>query len=183
MEMNEVRLETERLVLRWFRDDDFDQYKLICADPEVMRFLGDGKPMSALEAWRHMAAIMGHWYFRGYGVWAVEEKTSGRVVGRIGLMYPNGWPGFELGWTLARASWGKGYATEGAQRVMEYAFTEMKRDHVISLIAPANVSSVRVAERLGETVEGETEFMGRQVLIYGINRDEWRKRREASEPA
>ena len=66
MEMNEVRLETERLVLRWFRDDDFDQYKRICADPEVMRFLGDGKPMSELEAWRHMAAIMGHWYFRGY---------------------------------------------------------------------------------------------------------------------
>ncbi len=80
MEMNEVRLETERLLLRWFRDDDLDQYKRICADPEVMRFLGDGKPMSALEAWRHMAAIMGHWYFRGYGVWAVEEKTSGKVV-------------------------------------------------------------------------------------------------------
>src|SRR5688572_17258036 len=114
MEMNEVRLETERLILRWFRDNDFDQYKQICADPEVMRFLGDGKPISELQAWRHMAAIMGHWYFRGYGVWAVEEKATGEVVGRIGLMNPKGWPGFELGWTLARSSWGKGYATEGA---------------------------------------------------------------------
>ena len=128
-----------------------------------------------------MAAIMGHWYFRGYGVWAVEEKSSGKVVGRIGLYNPEGWPGFELGWTLARSSWGKGYATEGAQRALEYAFTEMKRDHVISLIEPANVASIKVAERLGETVEGEADVMGHHVQIYGISRDKWRKRREARE--
>ena len=177
--MNEVRLETERLLLRWFREDDFDDLCEISGDPEVMRFLGDGKPMQSVEVWRQMAAIIGHWYFRGYGVWAVEEKATAKVVGRIGLMNPKGWPGFELGWTLARASWGKGYATEGAQRVMEYVFTEMNRHHVISLIAPANVASVKVAERLGEKVEGETEVMGHHVLIYGISRDEW-KRREAS---
>ena len=174
MEMNEVRLETERLLLRWFREDDFDDLCEISGDPKVMRFLGDGKPMQPIEVWRQMAAIIGHWYFRGYGVWAVEEKATGKVVGRIGLMNPKGWPGFELGWTLARASWGKGYATEGAQRVLEYAFTEMNRDHVISLIAPANVASIKVAERLGEKVEGETEVFGHHVLIYGISRDEWR---------
>ena len=181
--MNEVRLETERLVLRWFRNEDFEQYKHICADPEVMRFLGDGKPMTELEAWRHMAAILGHWYFRGYGVWAVEEKSTGNLVGRIGLFKPEGWPGFELGWTLARSSWGKGYATEGASRALEYAFTEMNRDHLISLIDPANVASVKVAERLGEKVEGETEVMGHHVLIYGVSRDEWRKKREARKSA
>lgn len=65
-------------------------------------------------------------------------------------MNPAGWPGFELGWTLGRESWGKGFATEGAQRALEYAFTEMNRDHVISLIAPDNVASIPVAERLGE---------------------------------
>jgi RimJ/RimL family protein N-acetyltransferase len=73
-----------------------------------------------------------------------------KVVGRIGFMNPAGWPGFELGWTLGRESWGKGFATEGAQRALEYAFTEMNRDHVISLIAPDNVASIPVAERLGE---------------------------------
>ena len=112
-----------------------------------------------------------------------KKRASAKVVGRIGLFYPEGWPGFELGWTLARSSWGKGYATEGAQRALEYAFTEMDRDHVISLIDPANVASVKVAERLGEKVEGETEVMGHHVLIYGIGRDEWRKRREAKELA
>ncbi len=178
MEMNEVRLETDRLILRWFREDDFDDLYEITSNAEVMRFLGDGQPVTPLETWRQMASWMGHWYFRGYGGWAVEEKATGRVVGRIGFSYPETWPGFELGWSLARASWGKGYATEGARRALEHAFTDMNRDHVISLIAPENVASIKVAERLGETVEGETEVMGHHVLIYGISREEWRKKRE-----
>ena len=173
MEFKEVRLETERLILRWFRADDFPAYLTMAQDPEVMKFL-TGEPQTEIEAWKNMAAHIGHWYFRGYGTWAVEEKASGRVVGRIGLMNPAGWPGFECGWTLARASWGKGYATEGARRAMAYAFTELNRDHVISLIQPENVNSIRVAERLGEKVEGKTEFLGKQCLIYGISRDVWR---------
>ena len=173
MEMNEVRLETERLILRWFRETDLADLYRMTSDPEVMRFLGDGKPVDEMLTWRHMATYMGHWYFRGFGIWAVEEKSSGRVVGRIGFMDPVGWPGFELGWTLARDCWGKGYATEGAQRALEYAFTEMDRDHVIILIAPDNVASIRVAERLGEKIEGNTNIMDRDVFIYGIKRKDW----------
>src|SRR5438105_12661017 len=175
MKMNEVRLETDRLILRWFREDDFPAFLGMASDPEVMKFL-TGQPQTEIEAWKSMAAYIGHWYFLGYGVWAVEEKSSGKLIGRIGVMNPAGWPGFELGWTLARESWGKGYATEGARRALAYAFTEMDRSHVISCIAPDNTSSIKVAERLGETVEGETELMGKQVLIYGINRDAWLRR-------
>jgi RimJ/RimL family protein N-acetyltransferase len=170
--MNEITLETERLLLRWLREDDFEQYARMCRDPEVMRFLG-GQAMTDIEVWRQMTSFVGHWYFRGYGIWGVEEKSTGNLVGRIGFLNPIGWPGFELGWTLARESWGKGYATEGAQRALQYAFTELQRDHVISLIAPENISSARVAERLGEKVEGKTELMGKEVLIYGISREEW----------
>ncbi|HEV2764908.1 MAG TPA: GNAT family N-acetyltransferase [Pyrinomonadaceae bacterium] len=168
-----MTLETERLVLRQWREEDFETYARICADPEVMRFLG-GKPFNRLEAWRHMAFLVGHWHLRGYGHWVVEEKQSGRLLGRVGFLNPEGWPGFELGWTLGRESWGKGYATEGARRALEYAFTEMGREHVISLIAPENRASIRVAERLGEKPEGRTELMGREVLIYGISREAWR---------
>jgi RimJ/RimL family protein N-acetyltransferase len=171
MEMKEVRLETQRLLLRWFREDDFPGYVEIATDPEAMKFIGG--PQTQLEAWRAMAAHIGHWYFFGYGVFAVEEKLTGKMIGRIGFMNPPGWPGFELGWTLRRDSWGKGYATEGARRALEYAFTELNRDHVISCIAPANVNSIRVAERLGEKVEGETELLGKNVLIYGISRKDW----------
>lgn len=167
--MKEVILETERLRLRWLREDDFDEYAKMCRDPEVMRFLG-GTLTTEIEVWRQMASIMGHWYFRGYGIWAVEEKSTGKMVGRIGCLYPIGWPAFELGWTLSRESWGKGYATEGARRALAYAFNELDRDHVISLIAPDNVASIRVAERLGEKVEGQTELLGKEVLVYGIDR-------------
>ena len=172
MLMQEVKLETDRLLLRWFREEDFPEFLAMSTDPEVMKFLG-GKPQTEIEAWKSMAAFMGHWYFRGYGVWAVEEKSSGKLIGRIGLMNPAGWPGFELGWTLARDAWGKGYATEGARRALAYAFTEIGRDHLISCIDPGNLNSIKVAERLGETVEGETELMGHQVLLYGISRDKW----------
>jgi RimJ/RimL family protein N-acetyltransferase len=180
--MSEITLETERLLLRWFRESDFGDYQVMSSDPEVMKFLG-GQPQTELEAWKSMAAYIGHWHFRGYGVWAVEEKSSGRMIGRIGFMNPAGWPGFELGWTLRRESWGKGYASEGAQHALRHAFTELNRDHVISLIAPDNVNSIRVAERLGEKVEGETELMGRTVLIYGIDRDHWLRRQTTSERA
>ena len=124
-----------------------------------------------------MAFLVGHWHLRGYGHWAVEEKATGRLVGRIGFLNPEGWPAFEIGWTLARESWGRGYATEGARRALEYAFTELERDHVISLIAPENQASIKVAERLGERLESETELLGKHVLIYGIDRDVWRKAR------
>ena len=63
--MKEVILETERLLLRWFREDDFEDFCGICAEPEVMRFLGDGQPLTPMEVWRQMATFMGHWYFRG----------------------------------------------------------------------------------------------------------------------
>jgi RimJ/RimL family protein N-acetyltransferase len=172
MEMTEVILETERLRLRWIREDDFEQYAKICRDPEVMRFLG-GQVLNDIEIYRQMAYFMGHWYFRGYGIWAVEEKSTGNLVGRIGFMDPVGWPAFELGWTLSRASWGKGYATEGARRALAYAFTELNRDHVISLIASGNIASARVAERLGEKIEGRTQLYDKEVNIYGISRDEW----------
>jgi RimJ/RimL family protein N-acetyltransferase len=168
-----ITLETERLILRMWREDDFEQYARICADPEVMRYLG-GKPYSRLEAWRHMAFLIGHWQLRGYGHWAVEEKTSGRLMGRMGFLNPEGWPGFEVGWTLGREHWGRGYASEGARRMLEYAFGEMGRDHVISLIHPENRASIKVAERMGEKVEGQTEVLGVPVLIYGITSDAWR---------
>jgi RimJ/RimL family protein N-acetyltransferase len=167
--MAEVRLETERLILRMWREDDFEAYAELCADPEVMRYLG-GKTLDRTEAWRSMAMFVGHWQLRGYGHWAVEEKDSGRFAGRVGFLNPAGWPGFEIGWTFKREFWGKGYATEGGRRALEYAFKELDKPHIISLIHPENRPSIRVAERLGETLEGTAKVMGIDVLVYGVDR-------------
>ena len=169
-----ISLETERLILRMFREDDLDPYAAMCADPDVMRYLGDGKALTRSEAWRQMALILGHWRLRGFGLWAVEERTTGALLGRIGFFQPEGWSGFELGWMLRRASWGRGYATEGARRALAHAFTVMNRDHLISLIRPANRASVRVAERLGQSLESRTDLYGQEVLVYGIGRAAWR---------
>ena len=165
-------LETERLVLRMFRPEDADAYASMCADPEVMRFLAfDGKPMSRLEAWRSLAMMVGHWHLRGYGMWALEERTSGTLVGRVGFNDPDGWPGFEIGWMLGRAWWGRGYASEGARAALAHAFSALDREHVISIILPDNHRSIRVAEGLGERVERTIDWFGKPALVYGIQRD------------
>ncbi len=171
-----VTLESERLRLRMFRESDLDAYAAMCADPEVMRYIGvGGQTLTRAETWRHMAMVLGHWELRGYGLWAVEERATGTLVGRIGLYNPEGWPGLECGWALARGAWGNGYATEGARRALAFAFTELDRDHVISLIRPDNVASIRVAERIGERLERTTTLLGSEALVYGIRRDDFRK--------
>jgi RimJ/RimL family protein N-acetyltransferase len=170
-------LETERLILRQFREADLDAYADMCGDAEVMRYIATGQPLNRADSWRSMATMLGHWQLRGYGQWAVEERASGDMVGRIGCWNPEGWPGLEVGWMLRRRYWGRGFATEGARAALGYAFTVLGCGHVISLIRPDNAASIRVAERLGERLEGRTEVMGHEVLVYGISAEEW------SEPA
>jgi RimJ/RimL family protein N-acetyltransferase len=169
-----VTLETKRLVMRLFRESDFDDYAALCADPEVMRYIGDGQPLPRPLAWRKLAMIAGHWALRGYGLWAVEECSSRALVGQIGFWNPEGWPGFELGWTLSRAHWGRGFATEGARAALTYAFTELQRPEVISLIRAENAASIRVADRLGERLWDISELMGQRVLVYRITHEEWK---------
>lgn len=165
-----VSLSTDRLILRMFRDDDIEEYGAICADAEVMRFIGDGKPLSRPESWRNMAMILGHWQLRGYGIWAVEERSTCGLVGRVGFFNPEGWPGFELGWLLGRKHWGRGFATEAARAALDFAFNVLHRDRVISLIHPENQPSIRVAQRLGERLDGVADLGGREVHVYAISR-------------
>ena len=163
-----ILLETERLLLRMFTKEDLDAYASICADAEVMRFVGEGKPLSRTDAWRHIAIFLGTWQLRGYGTLAVQDKVSGQMIGRVGYIHPEGWPGVELSWTLARHFWGRGLATEAARACLQHGFSKFGLTHVISLIHPENRRSISVAERLGESKEGSTEIFGKTSLIYGI---------------
>lgn len=163
-------LETSRLLLRRFRGDDLAAYAAMCADPEVMRYIGTGATLTTQETWRSIAGMLGHWELLGYGMWAAEEKASGRLVGRVGFIDPPGWPGFELGWLLGREHWGRGYALEGARAALGHAFGALRRERVISLIRPGNERSVRVAERLGARPAGEIEFLGGAALVYEARR-------------
>ena len=162
-------LETERLLLRMFRNDDFEAYHAMCGDTEVMEFIGDGKALTRLEAWRQIAAMLGHWQLRGYGSWALEEKSSGRLLGRAGFINPEGWPELEIGWMLGRESWGRGYATEAARAALEHGRSAFGFTRVTSLIAPQNIRSIRVAERIGGREESGIEFLGKTLRVYGYD--------------
>ena len=179
-------LETERLRLRPFRDDDLDDYAELCADPEVTRWLPIGRPVRREAAWRVMALYVGHWLLRGSGQWVVEEKETSAFVGRAGFCEPPGWPGFELAGAQLRRFWGRGYALEVGRALLRYAFTVLGKDRVISCILPENLAAIRVVERLGETLQGPTQIEGKELLVYGIDREAWERavvRRSRSERA
>jgi RimJ/RimL family protein N-acetyltransferase len=165
------RVTTDRLLLRGFEPRDVDAYAAMVADPDVMRYVGDGQPLDRIGAWRQMAVFIGHWELRGFGLWAVEDRATGALVGRIGCWEPEGWPGFEIGYALARPFWGRGYATEGAHAALRYAREVLGRDRIISLIRTENAPSIRVAERLGAVLDGETDFFGPPTKVYAYARE------------
>lgn len=160
------RIDTKRLTLRAFEPRDESPYLAMMQNPRVTQYLADGRPLSAFEAWRQMAMFMGHWSLRGYGIWAVEERSSGRLVGRLGCFNPAGWPGFEIGYTLDEPAWGQGYAREGAGAALRFARETLGRTDIISVIRPANAGSVRVAEALGAVRAESIDFFGAPADIY-----------------
>lgn len=159
-------LRTERLLLRDFRPGDFDAYAEMMAQPNVAQHLMDGRPLTRAEAWRQMAMFTGHWVLRGFGLWAVEELESGRFIGRIGCLEPEGFPAFEIAYTLTPSAWGRGYAREGAAAALRFARETLGRKKIASIIRPANLASMRVARSLG-AVPGETvDFHGAPSVIH-----------------
>jgi RimJ/RimL family protein N-acetyltransferase len=169
--MNVPTLTTERLLLRPLRHEDTDAFAALCADDEVMRWLGG--TMDRHTAWRHMATLAGHWPLRGYGRWAVEERESGELAGHVGLWFPEGWPAIEVGWALARPAWGRGIASEAARASLDYAWSEVGLDRVISLIDPTNERSQSVARKIGERPTDEHfDFKGTRLTIWEILRPE-----------
>jgi RimJ/RimL family protein N-acetyltransferase len=114
--------------------------------------------------------FVGHWTLRGYGPWVVEESATGAVIGRVGLWNPEGWPGIEIGWVIHHARWGHGFATEAARAALGWAWDHVDTDHIISIIEPGNVRSIRVAEKIGEQYEATDFLDGKTVAIYGVHR-------------
>jgi RimJ/RimL family protein N-acetyltransferase len=167
-------LETARFRLRQFCEGDLDAYARITGDAETMRFMGRDGALSREQAWCSLGYLLGHWEIRGFGLWAVEEKASGALVGRVGLYRPEGWPGLEVGWLVDRARWGEGIATETARASLDHAFEQLAPDRVISVILPGNTASIRVAEKLGERRVESRKLQGHDVAIYAIGRDEWK---------
>jgi RimJ/RimL family protein N-acetyltransferase len=172
-------LETERLILRPPIEADLDGWAAFLADEEAARFIGGAMPRAA--AWRAMATMAGSWLLKGFSMFSVIEKSTGRWVGRLGPWAPEGWPGTEVGWGLIRDCWGKGYATEGAEAAIDWAFDHLGWDDVVHSIHLDNAGSIAVAERLGSRHRGPSRlpapFEHLPVDLWGQSKKEWRARR------
>jgi RimJ/RimL family protein N-acetyltransferase len=155
---NGPAIETERLKLRPWCGADIAPNTAMLADPATARFITvDGKPITdELIGWRNAAVMAGHWALHGAGMFVVEEKTSGKFVGRVGPWFPPGWPGFEVGWGIASGFRGKGYAVEAARAAIDWSFATFEIDRIIHCIDHDNVASQAVAIRLGAEKQGET---------------------------
>ena len=162
-------LRTERLAMRAPRYDDYERFVEMLRDPAVGAGLGKPDGLTPHEAWLDLSVLAAHWALRGFGHWVLEELEGGAVVGRAGLYYPPDWPGLEVGWTIARERWGKGYAPEAARAACEWAHDELGVRHILSLIHPGNAQSIRVAEKLGATLESRHAVRGFDLLVYGID--------------
>ncbi len=159
-------LSTPRLRLRAFTLADLDAYAAICADAEVMRYIGTGGAVGRDVAWRHLAMFLGEWALTGCGMWAVERRDDRTLIGRVGFLNPEGWPARELAWTLARSAWGQGYALEATRAARAYGRDMLGVGDLISLIREPNLRSIALAERLGALNEGPIEFLGSAALLF-----------------
>lgn len=152
-----MNIETERLLMRQLGQADFQTYAEYYNDEVTARYVGG--EMSRAQAWRHMASIAGHWVLKGFGIWAVEEKSSGDFIGCIGLWEPEGWPELEVGYWLIESAQGRGYACEAALRARDFAYQELGATTLVSYIDPDNIPSIRLAERMGATFDRTIELL------------------------
>jgi RimJ/RimL family protein N-acetyltransferase len=174
-------LETDRLILRQPQAEDFEAWAAFAADEETMRHIGGAQARSV--AWRGICSVTGAWQIRGFSMFSVIEKATGRWIGRMGPWQPEDWPGTEVGWGLSREVWGKGYATEGAAACMDWAFDTLGWTEAIHTIEPANAASQAVAGRLGSSILRQSRmpapFEEMQVDVWGQTREQWLARRKA----
>lgn len=168
-------IETERLRLRGFTAEDKPAYAAMRADPEVVRFLVGGEaliPFAAEIADSRIAAFRKAWS-SGFGVWAVEDKETGRFLGQTGLARLERSSDVEVLYAFTRRAWGNGYAREAARAALAFAFETADLQRVVAFVVPQNIASSRVLEAVGLTALGETRYNDFPVLGYAITADEW----------
>jgi len=168
-------LVTERLELRRFAGADLGPLLTVFGDPRVMRFVGaERRPLTGNAIRTLMRTADGHWADHGFGLLAVVDGASGRVVGEAGLQLLEGGPDVEIGYTFARAAWGRGFATEAARAILRWAFAVLRLERVVAVADPANAASLHVLDKLGLRRLGMRHCYGAQMVESALSLSEWR---------
>ncbi len=174
-------IETERLLLRKPRLEDAADLAVAYADPETVRYIGDGSTATREQVEQGIAFWLERWEANGVGLFSMERHEDGRVIGRSGFLV---WDGgawevanfadageraeVELGWLVAREHWGQGYATEAALAMRDWGIAERGFTRLISIIGHSNARSVRVAEKIGERYERDIVPWGKPAMLYAL---------------
>ena len=184
MHIPEIRIETDRLILRLPEIGDFDAYAQMVGDEETARYIGGHMVRTA--AWRKFLQMPGAWAMQGFAMFSLVEKASGAWIGQAGPWMPEGWPGTEVGWALRREYTGKGYALEAATAAIDWAFDTLGWTEVIHSIQLPNKASIALAERLGSVFRGVERlpppYDDVEVGVWAQSREQWtaaRRQREA----
>lgn len=176
--------ETHRLILRRWQAYDVARMAQINADPEVMRWIGSGSVADEARTRAAIARWEDEWDERGFGLFAVERRDTGELIGFTGLsvpeFLPEVLPAVEIGWRLARSAWGRGYATEAAGVALAFAFEQAGLDRVVSIAQLGNDASTKIMAKLGMRLERTTvdPSCGRPVEVHELTVTEWRERFE-----
>jgi len=164
-------IETDRLYLRHFTPDDIEPLCQIRSDPDVMRYMRDGKPLSREQVQANLNDIIQHYREHRFGFWAIIYKEQSQLIGCCGLRFLENTPEIELGYMLAKPYWGRGLATEGAKASLKYGFEELKLERIVALAYPQNIASRRVMEKLGMKYEKDVLDNNRNLAYYAISRE------------
>ena len=163
-------LETARLMMRGYRADDFPAYEAMCQEPGFYRYLSH-EPMPPEEVWKMLLRSAGHWALMGYGFWAIEEKSTGNFIGTIGYIHlkrdlePAIGDAPEVGWVLAPAVHGQGYATEAVAAAIAWGDAYFNRARTVCIIHPDNQPSLRIAQKFGYREYARTTYKGDPILM------------------
>jgi RimJ/RimL family protein N-acetyltransferase len=172
--MTTIFVETKRLFLRQFKEADLRPMVEMFADPLTIEFLtAERRSPPEADIWRGMAFTEGHRVLRGFSFFAVEEKSTGAFVGRVGPLRPEGWPDLEVGWGLHPAHRGKGYAVEAARASLDWSIARFgTQERIIHLIRPENTFSANVAKSLGAKTTDKWRLpSGDECMIWESRRD------------
>jgi ribosomal-protein-alanine N-acetyltransferase len=169
--------------MRQIVHDDLEALASMNADPDVMRYIGDGKPQSLEQAQLRISAITNHWEKHGFGLCAVLDRATSDFAGFCGLQYLDDTSEIEVGYRFKKRFWGMGLATEAAQASLEYGFGRLGLDRIVAVVHPENLASQHVVDKLGLRYIKDARYYDTLLRYYAITREQYNLNDPANLPA
>lgn len=166
-----IVFETKRLAVRYLREDDFDTFYELCADPAVTQYMGDNNPLTAEQTRQWIGISQANYAKQGYGCFAITLRQTGEMIGFGGLVYPPGEPQVEIIYAFKPSCWGMGFASEFARSMLNMGFQRWGLERILATIDPANTASIHVVEKLGmKFLYKDVDEHGLPTLFYALDK-------------